>query len=376
MMNLLDTQGKLKNFSEEQLVAQMQTPSGDVPQFLVLSEIERRKRMRDEAQRQQGMDQTTVAQDVVNAAGVPQGGIADMAQSMAPQTDMTQNTGIMSAAPQKMAGGGVVKMADGSNGPIDRNSYTLPQIISNAFGTYAPRVNARQLSIEIDPVTGRPMREIELEKLAALTGATDLPAPSSDEAKRIAAQAAADRAAVDAAKAANTPPADQNIPGGGGGGGAASSYEQMLMDTLASREKAREQDKWLSLAEVGMAMMASQSPTLAGAFGEAGLKGAASYKKSRDQYDTDRMNIMGELEQYKQQRAAAQARASGSGIKPMTAAQTLQGALNLVKQGQELVDAAGDNADLAGQGQAMMQAGMSMLGMQNTGGATNVTVPQ
>jgi hypothetical protein len=90
----------------------------------------------------------------------------------------------------------------------------------------------------------------------------------------------------------------------------------MLMDSLKSREKAREQDKWLSLAQVGMAMMASQSPTLAGAFGEAGLKGAEAYKKSRDQYDTDRMNIMGELEQYKQQRAAAQARASGGGKPP------------------------------------------------------------
>lgn len=85
MMNMLDLQDKLKNLSEDQLVGQMQTPSGEVPQFLVLGEIDRRKRMRNDAQRQQGTTQSTVAQDVVTAAGVPQAGIAGMAQAMAPR---------------------------------------------------------------------------------------------------------------------------------------------------------------------------------------------------------------------------------------------------------------------------------------------------
>jgi hypothetical protein len=109
-MNMLDVQDKLKGLSEQQLVQEMQMPSGSAPQFLVLSEITRRKRMRDSMQQQP--DNSTVAQEAVAAAGVPQGGIADMARALAPKTDMTQNTG---ATPvQGMYGGGYVqKMAAG-----------------------------------------------------------------------------------------------------------------------------------------------------------------------------------------------------------------------------------------------------------------------
>jgi len=123
MLNMLDTQDKLKNFSEEQLIREMQMPSGSAPQFMVLSEIERRKRMRSDAQRQEGLMQPTVAQEAVSAAGVPQQGIAQVAQSMAPKTDMTQNTGVsnMQASklpgqpnqPQRMADGGVMRLAPG-----------------------------------------------------------------------------------------------------------------------------------------------------------------------------------------------------------------------------------------------------------------------
>ena len=123
MLNMLDTQDKLKNFSEAQLIKEMQMPSGSAPQFMVLSEIERRKRMRSDAQRQEGLMQPTVAQEAVSAAGVPQQGIAQVAQSMAPKTDMTQNTGVpnVQAAglpaqpnqPQRMADGGVMRLAPG-----------------------------------------------------------------------------------------------------------------------------------------------------------------------------------------------------------------------------------------------------------------------
>ena len=125
MLNMLDTQDKLKNFSEAQLIKEMQMPSGSAPQFMVLSEIERRKRMRSDAQRQEGLMQPTVAQEAVSAAGVPQQGIAQVAQSMAPKTDMTQNTGVpnVQAAglpaqpnqPQRMADGGVLRLAPGGS---------------------------------------------------------------------------------------------------------------------------------------------------------------------------------------------------------------------------------------------------------------------
>ena len=35
-MNIIDIQDQLKNFSEDQLINEMQMPSGNAPQFLVL----------------------------------------------------------------------------------------------------------------------------------------------------------------------------------------------------------------------------------------------------------------------------------------------------------------------------------------------------
>jgi hypothetical protein len=117
MMNMIELQDKLKNFSQEQLVGMMQQPSGDAPQFMVLGEITRRQKMQQEATK---APTQSVAQEAVSAAGVPQGGIADMARTLAPQTNVAQNTGAMSAPPQdmpsapqgiaKMASGGVIKM--------------------------------------------------------------------------------------------------------------------------------------------------------------------------------------------------------------------------------------------------------------------------
>jgi hypothetical protein len=143
MMNMIELQDKLKNFSQDQLVSMMQQPTGEAPQFMVLSEITRRQKMQKEAESQQAPTQS-VAQEAVAAAGVPQGGIADMARSLAPQTNVAQNTGVnpaappqgmpmpsapqgpapMAAAPQgiaRMASGGVIKMAPG--GPVDLDRY-------------------------------------------------------------------------------------------------------------------------------------------------------------------------------------------------------------------------------------------------------------
>ena len=82
------------------------------------------------------------------------------------------------------------------------------------------------------------------------------------------------------------------------------------MDALASREKAAEQDKWLALAQVGLSLMSSRQPTLGGALGEAGLKGIEAARGARDQYDKEKLELLGALEQSRAARAKA---ASGGG---------------------------------------------------------------
>jgi hypothetical protein len=137
MMNMIELQDKLKNFSQEQLVGMMQQPTGEAPQFMVLSEITRRQKMQQEASK---TPTQSVAQEAVAAAGVPQGGIADMARSLAPQTNVAQNTGAMSAPPQgmpsapqgiaQMASGGVVKMAEA--GKISESMRSDMRLLADA----------------------------------------------------------------------------------------------------------------------------------------------------------------------------------------------------------------------------------------------------
>jgi hypothetical protein len=94
-MNIIDIQDQLKNFSENQLIQEMQAPSGSAPQFLVLSEIQRRKRVRDDFTKRQAAQEPTVAEEAVAAAGVPVQGIAGMSEAMAPQSAASSGIGTM-----------------------------------------------------------------------------------------------------------------------------------------------------------------------------------------------------------------------------------------------------------------------------------------
>jgi hypothetical protein len=143
MMNMIELQNKLKNFSQEQLVGMMQQPSGDAPQFMVLGEITRRQKMQQEATK---APTQSVAQEAVSAAGVPQGGIADMARTLAPQTNVAQNTGAMSAPPQdmpsapqgiaRMASGGVIKMQAAGKIDFARYRELARRLVSD--GSFSP----------------------------------------------------------------------------------------------------------------------------------------------------------------------------------------------------------------------------------------------
>jgi hypothetical protein len=551
-MDILQVQDRLKNFSQDQLVGEMQSPTGNAPQFLVLSEIMRRKRLQDDYAAQQGKagSETTVAQEAVAAAGVPQGGIADMARSMAPSTDMTQNTGVQAMASggtvKKMAEGDVVvrggiqyvEQADGSymsedgtrtmmtpGQEISRDFYNLPSRLGSLFGNasagladeanatlmdqyrasqgrtaaamragpdtsyqypevptvdvtemdraalaedvmsgragtqtgfpsaYEQYVQNQMAAVDaaqprfppeafnpmsvygmragpdtsyqypevptvdvtdmdraalaedvmsgragpmtampptyVDPGAGpieaamsraamleaasnragpmtamaaqvpaqsvNPMTEFQedfggppaegpvpgvmerifgapaLERIGVETSRTPKPVPTPDDRGAAIADrraglegvAAAAAKADEEAKAAEEAAAAEAVTvstsgggaGGGGGGiaGAASgmtSYEQELVDALARREKAATQDKWLALAQVGLNLMSSTQPTLGGAIGEAGLAGVQAAQGSRDQYEQDRLELTGALEQSRMSRAKAVADAA------------------------------------------------------------------
>jgi hypothetical protein len=110
MMNIIQVQDNLKNFSQDQLVKEMQQPTGSTPQFLVLSELNRRKRVKGDLEARQAQQQPTVAEEAVASAGVPQQGMMGMSEAMAPQSAVSEGVG--TNAPMKMASGGLAQFGN------------------------------------------------------------------------------------------------------------------------------------------------------------------------------------------------------------------------------------------------------------------------
>ena len=127
-MNILEQTEALKDLPDQALIKEMQMPTGMAPPVFITAELKRRQRMRDEFKRREAQDMPTVAEEVVMAAGMPQGGIADAARAMAPKSSIAQNTGMnemmpaaATRAPQRMAEGGIVRMARGGRTPVEYN---------------------------------------------------------------------------------------------------------------------------------------------------------------------------------------------------------------------------------------------------------------
>ena len=206
-MNIIEIQDSLKDLPDSALMQEMQAPTGSAPQFLVLSELKRRKRMRDEFQRQQNMDMPTVAEEVVTAAGMPQQGIMGAARAMAPNTNVAQNTGMDMAAsvpatraPQMMADGGVLRYAPGgsvgrpvepfpanSPNPRDRSNwmamYKDTHNLDGSPKSLSPDVAQSEgiaaLSADVDDYMAPGMRMTTQDKLSAALGDVDRRVPRS-----------------------------------------------------------------------------------------------------------------------------------------------------------------------------------------------------
>ena len=63
-----------------------------------------------------------------------------------------------------------------------------------------------------------------------------------------------------------------------------SDIESEIKKLQSQMEKDREQDKWLAIAQAGLALMSSKEPTLLGAAGEAGVEGLKSFREAQDRY--------------------------------------------------------------------------------------------
>ena len=396
MMNIIELQDKLKNFSQDQLVGMMQQPTSEAPQFMVLSEITRRQKMvNDDKIRQAKQNEMTVAQEAVAAAGVPQDGIAGMARAMAPKTDIAQNTGVMSQAPQAppqappapdqggimgMANGGYVKKM-GMGGSVDprptmgsgRNAFQAIKEWDRLYGqTHNPDGTPKSTSPNIAPGgwikpkpnmgSGRNAFQAikEWNQLYGEThnpdgspkgvenpmkppkdyqpmGVMPRPIPSREQDPSQLVDKMIKTVGPDGKEVKEKDPTVTS-----GGGVSSSGYQQELADILKRREKAASQDKWLALARTGLELMASKNPSFLGAVGEAGLPGVADYKSARDSYDNDKISILGKIDAAKRADAASATRLSNAKAQG-TLDQTIDNLRQYIKdlKGSEKKDEAG-----------------------------------
>lgn len=116
-MNILEQEDIIKGLPDQALMQEAKMPSGQVPQFLVVSEIQRRKDMRKryDAERPQ---EGTVKDQILGEASMGIMGAMPPQMAMAPQMPqgMPQMPpqGIQQAMPpQRMSGGGVVRLFEG-----------------------------------------------------------------------------------------------------------------------------------------------------------------------------------------------------------------------------------------------------------------------
>ena len=119
MMNILEQEDIIKGLPDQALMQEAQMPSGQVPQYLVVSEIQRRSDMRKRYKAEQGqMPQATVKEQVMQEGIM--GAMSQMPPQMAMAPQMAQRMpnmppqGVKQAMPpQMMSSGGVVGMESG-----------------------------------------------------------------------------------------------------------------------------------------------------------------------------------------------------------------------------------------------------------------------
>ena len=148
-MNILQIQDDLKNFSEEQLINEMQRPSGNAPQYLVLSEINRRKRVKSDFEASKAADTNTVAEEAVASAGVPAEGMRGMAEAMAPRSESS-----LVAQPQGMRTGGLMNFGREINREISEDVSPFLDEVANMAEN---RFNIKLDSMENQFAQMRPM---------------------------------------------------------------------------------------------------------------------------------------------------------------------------------------------------------------------------
>ena len=156
-MNIFQQEDVIKGMPDQALMKEAKAPTGRIPQYLVVSEIQRRADMRKRfAGEQQSMPKSTVKDQIVSGGIVgvgqqrqaPQGGMMPQmpaAQPMPPQQPMPVPPQPMpqQMPRQAMSNGGVVRMFDGRGTPFTPQGSTLEELAESIYDYQRPRTGPR-----------------------------------------------------------------------------------------------------------------------------------------------------------------------------------------------------------------------------------------
>jgi len=334
-MNIIEIQNKLKGLPDNALMQALQTPNPAAPSFLVLTELQRRKDMRNEYDAQKAAAQKPLVDQLpqeMMAAQMPAAGIG----TIPPQQGMPADAYAQDEV--NMASGGVVGYADEGlvRGPHDLNpegwkgygAYTssgsdsgyIP-ILGDIFkavdsasdwvrdkfaGPTSEQDMRRQgesnLQKTYDMITqrvptplwtGQLNKEQTPETKAALEAgrkefgvpATSVPKTPAAAPKSATSKAGAAGAGIGAAPKVPEPDTLENYFKQAEklrGPSAVDAMKSEIMDQYGNIDKRLQQDKYMALAQAGFAMAASQNPSFFGSMGEGAKVGVGALVASQD----------------------------------------------------------------------------------------------
>lgn len=279
-MNIIEMQDALKGYPDELLAREVSQPSGNIPSYLAISELQRRKDMRDRYMAQQA-PQSTVAEDLtMGIMGVANQGGMPSAPMMAPPPQPPMQEPVM-----RMSNGGITRGLEGLppyqlerlaklQAEIDRLTKFLQNEEEDVDPFGGADVNPAEMGVEGENtiiereggILDFDSKSIPEQIAEALIGSPESaiapPAPAAPKAPQMPLAA--------------EPPSMQG------------EFLKKLMERYAGQDERARQNALLSL---GTSLMTSKSPTFLGALGEAGQAGIKTLQAGELQSD----KLLGQL---------------------------------------------------------------------------------
>jgi hypothetical protein len=309
-MNIVKLQKQLQNVPDSALIGYVQNPDGQVPTYLALTEISRRKQMRDDYQQQAAPEKSVAEAMVEEATGIgaiPQQMSQPMPQQMAPEMPM-QMPPQMAQAPQPQA---PIQMAEGGLASLDlpddmfsEESYASGGIVAFEDGgeveNYAP-----------GGIVPRPLGPVKYETPTDYSGEYD---------EMLRPEISAQEAMAKYQGLMGTDVGRQKL-----------NERLAAMETRAAKEE--EQAPWMALAKAGLGMAGGRSQFAVQNIAEgaqAGLKDFADARERLANKEEKRFNIQAQLAQAER---AEQVAAATYGLQSEEAVKARNEANRLAKLG-------------------------------------------